>query len=140
MSSINLVSEEMVLHESVASDRAKRDLMLGGSIPESEVPWSLSHARAVGCSSVVSLRTSSRPLAMEEIFSFWAAARFSKKRALQEGVDVGWEQSRDGDNRDNWQTTPCHTAQPVPQHRNPLHWPHCIEDTKDSTSKPCRER
>lgn len=98
-------------------------LMLDGSIPESEVPWSLSHARAVGCSSVVSLRTSSRPLAMEEIFSFWAAARFSKKRALQDGVDVGWEQSRDGDNRDNRQTTPCHTAHPVPQHRNPLHWP-----------------
>lgn len=101
MSSINLVSEEMVLQESVMSDRAKQDLMLGGSIPGSEVPWSLSHARAVGCSSVVSLRTSSRPLAMEEIFSFWAAARFSKKRALQDGVDVGQKQSRDGDNRDN---------------------------------------
>lgn len=116
-------------------------LMLGGSILESEVPWSLSHARAVGCSSVVSLRTSRRPLAMEEIFSFWAAARFSKKRALQDGVDVGQKQSRDGDNRDNQQTTPHHTAQPVPQHRNPLHWSHHIADTKDSTSsEPCRER
>lgn len=99
-------------------------LMLGGSIPESEVPWSLSHARAVGCSRVASLRTSSRPLAMEEIFSFWAAARFSKKRALQEGVDIGWEQSRDGDNRDNQQTTPHHTAQSVPQHRKAPQRPH----------------
>lgn len=56
--------------------------MPGGSIPGSEVPLSLSHGRAVGCSSAASPKTSSRPLAMEEIFSFWAAARFSKKRAL----------------------------------------------------------
>lgn len=98
-------------------------LMLGGSILESEVPWSLSHARAVGCSSVISLRMSSRPLAMEEIFSFWAAARFSKKRALQDGVDVGWEQSREGTTGTN-HTMPHCTDRPIAQKPPALATPH----------------
>lgn len=112
-------------------------LMLGGSIPGSGVPLSLSHVGAVGCSSAASPRTSSRPLAMEEIFSFWAAARFSKKRALRDRLDIGQEQGRDGD---DGQTMPCHTAEPAPHPRNPLHWPHRIRDLEDSaSSKPCRE-
>lgn len=69
----------------------------------------MSHMKGVGCSGTASPRTSSRPLAMAEIFSFWAAARFSRKRALSGGLDVGEEQGHPGC---GGQTTPCHTARP----------------------------
>jgi len=86
--------------------------MLGGSIPGSGVLLSLSHARAVGCSSTASPRTSSSPLAMEEIFSFWAVARFSKKRALQDRGGC-WPGARQGWGRWANHAMPHCTASPV---------------------------
>lgn len=108
--------------------------MLGSSMPGSGAPLSPSHARPVGCSSAASPRTSSRPLAMAEIFSFWAAARFSKNRALRDRVGHWPGPKPHGDDGDEGQTTPCHTAQPALQHRKPLCCPHHSGDSEDSTS------
>lgn len=91
-------------------------LMLGGSVPGSGVL--LSPSQAARCSGATSLRISSRPLAMAEIFSFWAAARFSRKRALRDrgSRQLGAPGGRGGG---DGQTTPHGTTQQAPHGPGP---------------------